>query len=296
MTDITRLQRTAPPNQRRVSRMSRNSKASTDTAANRKVGNAGIPSGSVPVSKYNTSALSSVSSGLSSNEQSSQYTKTDSKTYANNAFNRRHERVGLPHGSKVVSKNVKKETNPSARPKQDTASAGERKGSAGESKVLNENIDNSFNRAHEMVGVPRGCKVISNNQKTGLHKVDICNAENKAYIEESKAITKESKSAAEKGCPANEQVQCYKDNPKNRRLERVGMPHGTMVFSRASPTSITSQFYVDNPRNRRLKRVGKPRGSQPVSRLSEKTRRVKEFIEKIQQNEEVLYIYQLESL
>ena len=290
-TDIERLQRAPPPSQRSVSSMSRNSKASADTATNRKAHNAGIPIGSVSVSKYNTNSSSSASSGLSTNDQSSQNKKHDSKTYVDNAFNRRHERVGLPHGSKVVSKNVNEETNASTRPKQDTASAEERKSSAGESKAPNENIDNSFNRAHEMVGLPRGCKVISKNQKTGSHKVDMSNADNKSNMAESKAVAEESKANPEKGCPVNGQVKCYKDNPQNRRLERVGMPYGTKVFSRTSPSSISSQYYVDNPRNRRLKRVGKPRGSQPASRLSEKTRRMKEFIEKFQQNEEVLCIY-----
>ncbi|MEW8546844.1 MAG: hypothetical protein AB2693_25295, partial [Candidatus Thiodiazotropha sp.] len=61
----------------------------------------------------------------------------------------------------------------------------------------------------------------------------------------------------------------------------------TRVFSRTSKTSISSEYYVDNPRNRKLNRVGKPRGSQPASHLSEKTLRMRDFIEKLQQNEEV---------
>jgi len=55
-----------------------------DNAKNRKLGRAGMPRGSMPVSADGT--------------------YSPAKTYVDNSFNRRHGRVGLQHGSMVVTK------------------------------------------------------------------------------------------------------------------------------------------------------------------------------------------------
>ncbi|GFS20060.1 serine/threonine-protein kinase CTR1 [Elysia marginata] len=57
----------------------------------------------------------------------------------------------------------------------------------------------------------------------------------------------------------------YVDNPLNRRLGRVGLPHGTAVHIKGTDICVPKD-YVDNELNRRLGRVGLPRGSEPHSR------------------------------
>ena len=81
----------------------------------------------------------------------------------------------------------------------------------------------------------------------------------------------------------------YVDNAQNRRLGRVGMPHGTAVVSRsgggtrssssgggysassyngggAASSTSSQRCYVDNAQNRSFGRVGMPHGTAVVSR------------------------------
>lgn len=58
------------------------------------------------------------------------------------------------------------------------------------------------------------------------------------------------------------EIKTYVDNPQNRRLNRVGLPIGTKVFS-ALTGCIVTKVYRDTPENERLERVGMPLGSMP---------------------------------
>lgn len=71
----------------------------------------------------------------------------------------------------------------------------------------------------------------------------------------------------------------YVDNAMNRSLGRVGMDHGTAVFSRSSggggggySSQSSSGYYVDNSYNRSVGRVGMEHGSHVVSRSSTSSR------------------------
>jgi len=58
----------------------------------------------------------------------------------------------------------------------------------------------------------------------------------------------------------------YVDNAENRRLGRVGLPHGTAVHSRSKDSSSNPRLYEDNAFNRRLGRVGKIVGTAMCSK------------------------------
>ncbi|XP_045184698.2 uncharacterized protein LOC123542769 [Mercenaria mercenaria] len=74
-------------------------------------------------------------------------------------------------------------------------------------------------------------------------------------------------------------LRVYKDNPLNRKLDRVGKVMGSVVYSRKKK-SISQQTYKDSTLNRRIGRVNKSRGSMPVKKSSI-TRQIPEILKKI---------------
>ncbi|XP_071963011.1 uncharacterized protein [Antedon mediterranea] len=205
----------------------------TDNAANRRLGRAGLPMGSAPVSR---------SSGGSSYLGSC----GSSKTYVDNAYNRSFGRVGMEHGTMVVSRS--------------SSSSNSKPGTY---------VDNAYNRSFGRVGMEHGTMVVSrssssSNSKPGTY---VDNAYNRSFgrvgMEHGTMVVSRSSSSS------NSKPGTYVDNAYNRSFGRVGMEHGTMVVSRSSSSSDSKPgTYVDNAHNRSFGRVGMAHGTMVVSRSS----------------------------
>ncbi|KAG5175152.1 kinase-like domain-containing protein [Tribonema minus] len=133
-----------------------------DNASNRALGRAGMPMGSAPVSRGSSVSSTAPSAanhpatagrGTATVTAAAATTATAPKLYADNVFNRRMGRVGLPLGSAVVSRgrNVSAATNVSAKVPATMAPAAS-------SRVY---VDNAHNRRVGRVGQPTGTAVIS---------------------------------------------------------------------------------------------------------------------------------------
>ncbi|VDI08741.1 Hypothetical predicted protein [Mytilus galloprovincialis] len=248
-----------------------NTKTYVDNASNRSLGRVGMPHGSMPVSRSSGSSYSSGSifgggntktyvdnasnrslgrvgmphgSMPVSRSSGSSYSSgdTSSKTYVDNSSNRSLGRVGMPLGSMVVSKSGSSDNS-----------------SRASSSGTKSYVDNSYNRSIGRVGLEHGTAVISGKSPMSYRE----NVFNDSGIG---ASFFESPSPS----PA---AKVYKDNPLNRSLGRVGLPHGSAVHSRNSfaPASPVTKKYVDNAFNRSKGRVGKPLGSMSISRKSKTT-------------------------
>lgn len=168
--------------------------------------------------------------------------KSSSKTYLDNEYNRQIGRVGLEHGSMVVSKDS------------GIASSMETKQNIGNSKSISLSssklcVDNEYNRQLGRVGLEHGSKdSITASSKGIKHYVD--NSTNRRLRRVGIPYGEDSK-----------EVRVYKDNLFNRKLGRVGLPIGAKVQSKSG--SVGQKFYTDNPENRRLGRVRFPLGCRP---------------------------------
>ncbi|XP_053393638.1 uncharacterized protein LOC128555395 [Mercenaria mercenaria] len=166
-----------------------------DNAMNRKYGRVGIPLGSMPVSRGSSygsgngdERVSRKDSGFSSCSSDTYYDKdynrkigredlqrrsttsvddikskaldtpSKVKAYVDNTYNRKYERVGLPVGSKVISKQSESTT-----PRSDTHLS-----SDSDTKVCK---DNPMNRKVGRVGKPLGSAVFSPKEKSTEEKV-----------------------------------------------------------------------------------------------------------------------------
>ena len=228
-------------------------KTYVDNAYNRRVGRVDMPVGSCVISKSRSGGGDSGGSfGYHSASSVSYVAKSVAdisvRTYVNNASNRRIGRVGEPVGTMPVSKTSYSPTS-----------------SSHEHSETKTYVDNAYNRKHGRVGLPVGTAVVSKNGSMSR--------------------------ASERPVTSGADVRVYVDNPFNRRLGRVGKTVGTMVYSRKSNSSdgkpsVSMRTYVDNAANRRLGRVGKPLGCMPSSRKSKDTVSTKEWIDKIQRDDE----------
>ena len=169
------------------------------------------------------------------------YSSSSTRTYVDNSSNRSLGRVGMPHGSMPVSRSS---------------------GSGAEGDISSSTrtyVDNSYNRRLGRVGMEHGSMVVSIGSNTPMSRGHQSLNNDSGFC---------SPSVAPKG-------KVYKDNPLNRRLNRVGLPHGAAVHSlvnraQRQPT-VSPKTYVDNPFNRFVGRVGKPMGSIPISKRSKIT-------------------------
>ncbi|XP_057291968.1 probable serine/threonine-protein kinase DDB_G0267514 [Hydractinia symbiolongicarpus] len=212
---------------------------------------------------------------------------SETRTYVDNSQNRSLGRVGLPVGSKTVSKT---------------------------GKISATYADNAKNRHHGRVGLPLGSKPISSALKhvskntpaeeqlpstsmrkrsperkkkntastskqsdlTDKHIISVKHEKQKNH-EDSVAIkTFLDDPSSLKPANGNDDVlpnpavtRTYVDNPQNRRLGRVGLPVGSKKVSKNGTVSAT---YVDSSFNRYHDRVGLPLGSKPVSKGFHPTR------------------------
>ncbi|KAK3597293.1 hypothetical protein CHS0354_010925 [Potamilus streckersoni] len=235
-----------------------------NNAYNQSLGRVGMPHGSMTVSRSSSGGgSSSGGSSVSSGGASSSFGISSPKTYVDNPYNRSLGRVGMEHGTMVVSRG---------------SSGGVSGGASGYSSagdIPKTYVDNYQNRQLGRVGMQHGTMVVS---KRDPSRADDLQGPNETII--SKDLSKSNEESS---------VKLYKDNPLNRRLNRVGKPLGTAVFpikakSQSGYVSTTVDVYVDSPLNRSLGRVGKPRGSEPSSRKSKPVRDARKIITLIEED------------
>ena len=259
-----------------------------DNAMNRSLGRVGMTHGSMPVSRSSGSgaegySLSSTRTYVdnssnrslgrvgmthgsmpvsrSSGSGGGGYSLSSTRTYVDNSSNRSIGRVGMPHGSMPVSR----------------ASGN---GAVGDSSSSTRTyVDNSFNRSRGRVGMEHGSMVVSKGSNTPMSRVH-------------KNVNNDSGFCSLSVTPKG---KVYKDNPLNRRLDRVGLPHGTAVpslvnLSQKQP-AVSPKTYVDNAFNRSAGRVGKPMGSMPMSKRSKITDSASDMFNQLKQNPVSLYLH-----
>ncbi|XP_005102046.1 serine/threonine-protein kinase STE20 [Aplysia californica] len=220
--------------------------------------------------------------------------------YVDNAQNRSLGRVGLPHGAAVFSRSSGTVHNrfgsqgssfasftPSASGASSSFSPSSYSTNDSNRSFVNTYVDNPTNRRLDRVGLPHGTAVQS--------KISNIPAEPRFSVS-AKENPGRSLQDGRRNDSNSSFVKTYVDNPTNRRLDRVGLPHGAAVQSKisnipaeprfsvsakenpgrsfSSHTSVKTawadekpqKLYADNPRNERLGRAGKPLGSMPVKK------------------------------
>ena len=155
------------------------------------------------------------------------------KTYVDNAYNRRLGRVGLPHGSAVVSRSSSRASRAESPPSSPFSRSG-----------CGTYVDNSYNRKLGRVGMDYGTAVVSKSSKNTSVASDmdsIINGDDyPSYIS--------------CGGASRSSSGTYVDNTYNRKLGRVGMEYGTAVVSKSSKKSSVASStdfttYVDDYRS-----------------------------------------------
>jgi len=189
------------------------------------------------------------------------YSLSSTRTYVDNASNRSLGRVGMPHGSMPVSR-----------------SSGN--GAEGDSSSSTRTyVDNSYNRTLGRVGKEHGSMVVSKGSNTPMSRVHKSLSNDSGFC---------SPSVTPKG-------KVYKDNPLNRRLNRVGLPHGAAVHSLVNLSqkqpAVSPKTYVDNSYNRSVGRVGKPMGSMPISKRSKITHSASDMFIRLKRNPVSFYLH-----
>jgi hypothetical protein len=82
-------------------------------------------------------------------------------------------------------------------------------------------------------------------------------------------------------------VKRYVDNPKNRRIGRVGEPVGTVVYS-SKNKCVMQKNYGNSSFNIKQGRAGKPLGSLPIQKKKSKTTaKIPEMLKRIEDKDEV---------
>ncbi|XP_021351257.1 uncharacterized protein LOC110449008 [Mizuhopecten yessoensis] len=224
-----------------------------DNESNQSLGRVGMPVGSTPVSSGSSASGGGASFGGSSSGRSS-YGGSSTNTYVDNVYNRSVGRVGMEHGTAVMSKSSSSSISQSSYPRT--------------------YVDNAQNRREGWVGMEHRTALISrpyssSTSKSYSSKTCVDDAQNRREgwvgMEHGTAVISRpsSSSTSQSSSP-----RTYVDNAQNRREVRVGKEHGTAVISKSSSQSSGARVYVDNPFNRRLGRVGLPLGSMSVSRSS----------------------------
>ena len=186
------------------------------------------------------------------------------RRYVDNSYNRSLGRVGMAHGSCVVSS-----TGSGGGSRSSSAGSYGSRSAASTTSGTSPGcyVDNAYNRSLGRVGKAHGTCIVN---KTG------------------------SGSGSAASTASTNGQGCYVDNPTNRALGRVGKPRGTHVVSKSGEMTVTGEIvsgpgsaqgstsssasngkrvYVDNAYNRRLGRVGKPLGSCVVKKEPKKDHR-----------------------
>ncbi|KAL4238760.1 hypothetical protein ACF0H5_003468 [Mactra antiquata] len=232
----------------------------------------------------------------SSRTNSQEALSKTTKVYVDNAHNRKLGRVGLPHGTAGVSKTDEKPE------RNDWIVEDEKKqvycGKAVASN--NECRSQSINDKKPQTNVKGYGGLLYDNYDKDTYKLDLVNDTTEACsnnlpnaIEDTRRRYVDNaynRKLGRVGLPHGEAVvykneerpregttRVYVDNPQNQKLGRVGLPLGCKVFS-SKTKEITTRVYADTPLNRALGRVGKTLGSMP--RLSFVTNKVHKIMDK----------------
>jgi hypothetical protein len=257
-----------------------------DNAMNRNLGRVGMTHGSMPVSR-------------SSGSGGEGYSLSSTRTYVDNSSNRSLDRVGMAHGSMPVSRSIGRGaegySSSSTRTYVDNSSnrslgrvgmlhgnmpVSRSSGSGAEgSSSTKTYVDNSYNRALDRVGKEHGSMVVSKGSNTLMSRGH-------------ESLNNDSGFCSPSVAPKR---KVYKDNPLNRRLDRVGLLHGTVVHSLVNISqkqpAVSPKKYVDNPFNRSVGRVGKPMGSMPISKRSKITESASDMFNQLKQNPVSFYLH-----
>ncbi|OWF51578.1 Serine/threonine-protein kinase CTR1 [Mizuhopecten yessoensis] len=192
-----------------------------DNASNRSIGRVGMPVGSMPVSgRSSGSSASGGGAGFGgSSSGGSSYGGSSKNTYVDNAYNRSVGRVGMDHGTAVMSRPSSSSTSQSSSPRT--------------------YVDNAQNRREGRVGMEHGTAVISrpyssSTSQSYSSKTYVDNAQNRR---EGRVGMEHGTAVISKSSSQSPGARVYVDTPFNRRLGRVGMPLGSMSVSRSSGRS-----------------------------------------------------------
>ena len=168
------------------------------------------------------------------------------KTYVNSSYNRSQGRVGMTHGSAVVSRS-------SGSTSGATSNSSSYSSSSGASRTY---IDNPHNRKSGRVGLEHGTAVES---KSSSNSSVASSTVTKTYVDNSKnrksgRVGEEYGTHVASGSSTSSTASCSSklaagNDPKDSR------------YTGNDPKVST---YVDSPYNRRLGRVGKPKGTHVV--------------------------------
>ena len=170
-----------------------------------------------------------------------------SKRYVNNAYNRRLGRVGMPHGTAVVSRSGRGTTSRSSSSAVSSSSLGDDIGAMASSigsmasslgSSLRRYANVAYNRTLGRVNMPRGSSVPVGSQSAGINQ--------------SGQQSTTSRSAAS---TATDGVRRYVDNPLNRRLGRVGKPIGTHVIHQSGAATASNVALKGELRSNRTRLV-----------------------------------------
>ncbi|CAL8112116.1 unnamed protein product [Orchesella dallaii] len=202
------------------------------------------------------------------------------RTYVDNAYNRSAGRVGMTHGSAVISR-----SSGGGGGSYSSGGSGSSSFGGGSSSSSRTYVDNAYNRSAGRVGLEVGTAVISRSSSGGggdSSKTYVDNAYNRnagrVGLELGSAVISRSSSGSGGGVQPSSKT--YVDNEYNRKAGRVGLPFGSAVISKSATSGTTSggggygsaggtpKTYTDNAYNRRLGRVGKPLGTASVSSAS----------------------------
>ncbi|CAC5403485.1 unnamed protein product [Mytilus coruscus] len=238
-----------------------------DNSYNRSAGRVGMDVGTAVISKGASYSSSSSSSSGSSSSSSSGSSSSCPKTYVDNAYNRGYGRVGMEHGTAVVSKDSR---------------------SSSSSSDVKTYVDNAYNRSQDRVGKSHGTAVVAKHA-TSTSSVD--DQQSKCYKDNAlnrklervglpKGTAVAPKFATSTSSVDSPEVKCYKDNAFNRKHDRVGLVVGSRVISKKAPGSVTEKRYEDNALNRKHNRVGELLGSRPI-RKSKQTLCLADLLKKV---------------
>lgn len=206
-------------------------------------------------------------------------------TYVDNEKNRKLGRVGMPKGSMPETQGAAGSSNRTSNPKQESFSFSEAE------KIGARKIDDKTYSGQSSSASDKGPQEDVDTGGASRSKTSVDNQERKRQGKVVKTHTDIDDCQTTGTSPtAGKEIKVYKDTPQNRRLNRVGLPVGTCVFSSVSK-GIDQQTYKDTSENRKLQRVGLPRGCMPSQKKSSVTLKIPEMLKRIENGDEVCLVH-----
>lgn len=229
-----------------------------------------------------TNANSGTADNIKSPKGHSSKTAQSPRTYVDNEKNRKLGRVGKPIGSMPETQGASRNGTRTANPKQGSLIFLKEDQKIGARKIDGETYSGQSSSAtdkgpHQDVDTDdasRSRASFDHQEREKQGKVVMTYTDN------------DDRQATGISPTAGKQIKVYKDTPQNRRLNRVGLPVGTCVFSSVSK-GIDQQTYKNTSENRKLQRVGMPRGCMPSQKKSSVTLKIPEMLKRIENGDKV---------